>query len=132
MLAEMTSHASRAFYRLGSRIFLGPVPREMFEESIRGAFASTGVKADDEAVAAILTLSEEVPYNLQRLAHACWESLARKKRDRLMAADVEAALELLIRRDDPIYTQIRIEAHPFRGPLLRRLDRNGHSLKLLQ
>jgi len=106
MLAEMTSHASRAFYRLGSRIFLGAVPRAMFEVSIRDSFAATGVKADDQAVAAILTLSEEVPYNVQRLAHAAWEYLARGKPGRLTPADVAAALELVIRRDDPIYTQI--------------------------
>ncbi|MGH9843997.1 MAG: hypothetical protein ACREEM_35120, partial [Blastocatellia bacterium] len=106
MLAEMTSHASRAFYRLGSRIFLGAVPRDQFEASIREAFAATGVKTDEESVAAILTLSEEVPYNVQRLAHAAWEYLARAKRNRLTPADVAAALERMIRRDDPFYTQI--------------------------
>lgn len=106
MLSEMTSHASRAFYRLGSRIFLGPVPRELFAASIRDSFAATGVKADGDAVAAILDLSEEVPYNVQRLAHAAWEYLARGKRKQLTPSDVAAALELVIRRDDPIYTQI--------------------------
>ena len=106
MLAEMTSHASRAFYRLGSRVFLGAVPRDQFEASIRDAFAATGVKADEESVAAILTLSEEVPYNVQRLAHAAWEYLARANRNRLTPADIAAALERMIRRDDPIYTQI--------------------------
>jgi len=57
----------------------------------------------------ILDLAEEVPYNVQVLAHACWDQLRAgkglKKRT-LDRAVVEQSLERLVRQYDPFYTQM--------------------------
>jgi hypothetical protein len=53
-----------------------------------------------------LSLAEDVPYNVQRLAHDSWEYLAKVGKAKLTRSDVEAALQLLLRRDDPFYTQL--------------------------
>ena len=106
MLTEMTTSPSRPFYRLGERIFLGPVPREQFLAFINRAFKKTGILVEPRASEAILALAEDVPYNVQRLAHASWEYLARSSRPILTDTDVKAALELILRRDDPFYTQL--------------------------
>jgi hypothetical protein len=106
LLAAMTGEAARPFYRLGSRIFLGPVPREQFAAAIGDSFKGAGLQFDAEAIETIITLAEEVPYNAQRLAHASWEYLAKQNQSRLTTVAVQAALELVIRRDDPYHTQI--------------------------
>jgi len=106
MLSEMTTHASRPFYRLGERIFLGPVPRGQFLAFINAAFRETGIAIEAGAIESILALSEEVPYNVQRLSHDAWEYLAKMGKATLAAADVTAALGLILRRDDPFYTQL--------------------------
>jgi AAA+ ATPase superfamily predicted ATPase len=106
MLTEMTTSPSRPFYRLGERIFLGPVPGEQFLAFINRAFKKTGILVEPRASEAILALAEEVPYNVQRLAHASWEYLAKSSRPILTDTDVKAALELILRRDDPFYTQL--------------------------
>ena len=106
MLTEMTTSPSRPFYRLGERIFLGPVPREQFLAFINRAFKKTGILVEPRASEAILALAEDVPYNVQRLAHASWEYLAKTSKATLTDADVRAALELILRRDDPFYTQL--------------------------
>jgi hypothetical protein len=106
LLAAMTGEAARPFYRLGARIFLGPVPRERFAAAIGDSFKGAGLHFDAEAIETIITLAEEVPYNVQRLAHASWEYLAKQNQPRLTTVAVKAALELVIRRDDPYYTQI--------------------------
>ncbi len=60
------------FYRLGSKIFLGPVPRPDFSCFLKKKFLDGGFSVADEAIASLLDLAEDVPYNVQMLAHACW------------------------------------------------------------
>lgn len=106
MLTEMTGDASRPFYRLGERLFLGAIPRTDFLNFLNRAFQETGIKVEAGAAETILNLAEDVPYNVQRLAHDSWEYLAKIGSAKLTSADVEAALQLLLRRDDPFYTQL--------------------------
>lgn len=106
MLTEMTSDASRPFYRLGERLFLGAIPRADFLAFINRAFQETGIKMEAGAAETILALAEDVPYNVQRLAHDSWEYLAKIGSANLTSTTVEAALQLLLRRDDPFYTQL--------------------------
>ncbi len=106
MLTDMITSASRPFYRLGERILLGSVPHELFLAFINKAFEKTGISIEAAASEAILALAEEVPYNIQRLAHDSWEYLAKTRKTRLRAADVSAAFDLILRRDDPFYTQL--------------------------
>ena len=110
MLSAMTMDASRPFYRLGSVRFLGPVPRPDFEGFLGAKFAESRFKVQSPAaISLILDLAEEVPYNVQMLAHSCWAQL----RDRvstkpavLTEAAVRQALELFVRQYDPFYTQL--------------------------
>ncbi|MDT0631396.1 AAA family ATPase [Rubrivirga litoralis] len=104
MLAEMTGDESRPFYRLGARLFVGPVPRDDFRPALANGFRDAGLTISDEAVEAILDLAEDVPYNVQRLAHESWaEALAEGE---LVAPErVQATLDRLVSRDDPFYTQ---------------------------
>ena len=105
MLSEMTGDASRPFYRLGARLFIGPISREDFLPFLRGGFEKASFAVDDDALTAILDAAEDVPYNVQRLAHECWNHLRDRSEPGLSAGDVHAVLERLVRRDDPFYTQ---------------------------
>ena len=104
MLAEMTGDENRPFYRLGARLFIGPVPREDFRPALTSGFEGAGLDATEDAVEVILDLAEDVPYNVQRLAHEAWaEALATGAP--VTAERVRATLERLASRDDPFYTQ---------------------------
>ncbi|MGH9899554.1 MAG: hypothetical protein ACRD4L_11980, partial [Pyrinomonadaceae bacterium] len=52
--------------------------------------------------------AEEVPYNIQLLAHTCWEILTghQKSRHTLTIEIVNEALERIVRQYDPFYTQL--------------------------
>lgn len=118
MLTDMTTEASRPFYRLGSVRFLGPIPRAPFEGFLRTQFSrggfrieGPGSKADrPNPVALILDRAEEVPYNVQLLAHACWEQLSGASRGKgggaLTEAVVRDSLQRVTRQYDPFYTQL--------------------------
>lgn len=110
MLSQMTGDEGRPFYRLGARLFVGPVPREDFRPFLQAGFEAAGLAIGEDAVEAVLDLAEDVPYNVQRLAHDCWAE-ARARADGssavapLSAEDVRSVLDRLVRRDDPFYTQ---------------------------
>jgi hypothetical protein len=106
LLKEMTSNADRPFYRLGARLFLGPLPRDDFRAEMRRRFAATGMRADAATLEAILDRAADVPYNVQRLAHEVWELLREQGGREATPASVGAALERVVRREDPAYAQI--------------------------
>jgi ribosomal protein L35AE/L33A len=106
----MTMDAARPFYRLGSVRFIGAVPAQDFQKFLTDKFLESGFEIEDpSAVRAILEFAEEVPYNVQMLAHTCWNELrdrANKRPAILNMGVVEASLQLLVRQYDPFYTQI--------------------------
>jgi hypothetical protein len=106
VLAAMTGEASRPFYRLGERRFLGPIPRPAFR-----AFLSRGLKAvlvvTDEGIEAILDRADDVPYNIQLLAHACWEAGQSSRPGTRLTPEFVAGVEAsAARRSDPLFTQL--------------------------
>lgn len=106
LLTAMTSDPARPFYRLGARLFLGEIPREDFLGFLARGFVSSGFRVECGAFERILDRAEGVPYNVQRLAYACWESLRSGEIAILSATEVDRALERVVRREDPAYTQI--------------------------
>lgn len=109
MLTAMTMDAARPFYRLGAVRFIGPVPKADFEAFLRVKFEGSGYRIeDDNAIQVILDLAEEVPYNVQMLAHTCWDELrTRPKQTAVLTSRlVQEAMALIVRQYDPFYTQI--------------------------
>jgi len=109
MLHDMLMDKTRPFYRLGTNIFLKPVPRQDFEVFLMEQFANSGIRADVSVVNLIMDLAEEVPFNIQQLAHQCWTDLkesTKPGRPVLTDESVHASLEVLTRQQDPFYAQI--------------------------
>jgi hypothetical protein len=106
LLTDMTEGPDRPFYRLGSRLFLGALPREDFHRFLVGGFRDTGLRLAEDAASRILDLAEEVPYNVQRLAHATWEMTRSQKEPHARVETVAASLQRIVLREDPAYTQL--------------------------
>jgi hypothetical protein len=109
LLSSMTMDAARPFYRLGSVRFIGPVPRADFEKFLEEKFIESKFKVQYAAIGRILDVAEEVPYNVQMLANACWTNLHERSTDKMPSLTeqvVSSSLELLVRQYDPFYTQV--------------------------
>jgi hypothetical protein len=110
LLTAMTMDAARPFYRLGGLRFIGPLPRADFSNFLQNKFVESRFTPPDAgAITLILDLAEDVPYNVQMLAHACWEQLraeASKEGRALNPTVVRQSLERLVRQYDPFYTQL--------------------------
>ena len=109
MLHDMLMDPTRPFYRLGVNLFLGPVPRKDFETFLRREFTKSGFQVKESAISLIMELAEDVPFNVQMLAHQCWTGLRegnRPKQATLSDAVVHASLGMLVRQQDPFYAQL--------------------------
>lgn len=106
LLADMTNDPSRAFWKLGSRYFIGAIPREEFLQFLRGGFLDNGFHVEEPALTRILDLAEDVPYNVQQLGNMCWEMVRVEKPHRLAVQTVDAALLRVIMRENSFYTQL--------------------------
>jgi uncharacterized protein len=106
LLTAMTTDPGRPFYRLGSVTFLGPLPEPELLAFLDTTFRASGFVVDDGACARVLERADAVPYNVQRLAHEAWELLRSGEAERLSVGVVDAALERIVRREDPAYTQL--------------------------
>jgi hypothetical protein len=129
MLAAMTGDSSRPFYRLGSVRFLDAVPRPAFLAFLRRGFELLGPVTED-ALVAILDDAEDVPYNVQLLAHHCWTWLREGAspegltRDGVIAVHAEAAQRL-----DPVYSDTWLGlTTPQRTALQVAISRRGEGL----
>jgi uncharacterized protein len=129
LLHAMTSDPNRPFYRLGSRLFLGPVPREEFSAYLIERFAKDALILSPKAAELLLMLADDVPYNVQRLAHEAWEMAQEVRADRkkVVVDDtlIERALERVVRREDPAYTQLWTSLTQNRKKALKAVIRYG-------
>ena len=113
MMIAMTSDHARPFYRLGSRRFLGPIPRDDFRDHISEAFRRSGIDILPAAGEEILSLAEDVPYSVQRLSKLCWQAARAITRPLPIDTDfVGERLDDFLRVEAPIYAQFLSQLTP--------------------
>jgi hypothetical protein len=106
MLADMTNDPARAFWKLGSRLFLGPIPRDAWRAFLTRGFTRPTFKSQSAALEHLMDLAEDVPFNIQQLANVSWEQLRASGGGTLTTARVDDALVHLVTRENSSYTQI--------------------------
>lgn len=108
LLTAMTMNHDRPFYRLGTVMTVGAVPRQDFAGFITKNLRKSGFRVADPAiVVTLLAMAEDVPYNVQSLANSCWNELlsTRGTGEPILTADVlQKALVRAVMELDPIYT----------------------------
>lgn len=145
LLTDMVTDASRPFYRLGSSLFISEIPREDFYQFLTSRFAQGGFGIegrDPKKVAEsenatrkspidmILDYAEEVPYNVQMLAHICWELLTETGSGSTLTGEVvKDALERLVRQYDAFYTQVwNLQTATQQKTLIACLETDGRNM----
>ena len=106
LISDMVNNPARPFYRMGENLFIAEIPRPEFMAFLSEGFLSIKCKAEPEALDAILNLAEDVPYNIQALARACWEEVRQQQVKSLSVALVTSVHSQLIRSNAPIYAPL--------------------------
>jgi len=126
----MTSDPARAFWTLGSRLFLGPIPRPVWHEFLTRGFTKSGFKIQLDALERLLDAAEDVPFNIQQLANTCWEQLRASGGGTLTPNRVDEALVMLVTRENPSYTQLWNSLNrPHKTVLKAVIDEAGLNLR---
>jgi hypothetical protein len=126
LLTAMTSDPARPFYRLGEVRMLEEIPRPAFLSFLRAGFATLPARITDDALMAILEGAEDVPYNVQLLAHHCWNVLRDRGRGAVFsAAEVDVVHGATARRLDPIYSQLWLGLTASQRRALQAVVREG-------
>jgi hypothetical protein len=133
LLTAMTMNHDRPFYRLGTVMTVGAVPRHDFAEFITSSLRKSGFRVGDPGVVdSLLALAEDVPYNVQCLANSCWDELlsTRGSGQPTLTGDVlQKSLIRTVMELDPFYTGTWIRLTPIQQNALRAVIReNGTGL----
>ena len=99
VMLSMIQDSQRAFYKLGRIMALGPIKRETYIKFILNWLKKGGYAVDAKEVMRILTIGEDVPYNVQRLCNAMWEAAMESKT--IDATLIEKLPLVIVRQDSP-------------------------------
>jgi uncharacterized protein len=119
LLTALTTLPDGPLRGLGEVLVLGPPPEALMLAYLERTFRGSGMAADGVACRRILERADGVPYDVQRLAHAVWERVRAGEAVRVDADAVDAAVEGIVHRDDPAYTQLWTSLTPNQKKTLR-------------
>ena len=103
MLA-MTREPTRAFYKLGRIMELGPIPRKTYAGFIRKWLKKGAYTVDKNDLTRIFEIGNDVPYNIQRMCSVMWDSARDAKV--IQPALIEKLPAIVARQDSPHYEML--------------------------
>ena len=105
-LMEQMVSPRRPFYKAGPVIRLGKIAPEVFARFIEDRFRRSGLAPEAGIGAAIVDVSGNLPYDVQRLAHETWDDVSALRRRRVTQDDVHATLRRLLAEQDVFFEAV--------------------------
>lgn len=99
-LMEQMIGPKRPFYKAGPVIRLQKIPADTFAAFVERGFTRSGITPEAGLGAAVVDLSGNLPYDVQRLAHETWDDVASSRRKRATLDDLHATLHRLLAEQD--------------------------------
>ncbi len=125
MLADMTSDQARPFWRLGGRLFLGRIPEAEMTAWLERQFKTGAYSSAPDALRELVSVAEQVPYDIQRLGHAVWQILRRRQARQVRSETIREAIDLLIQQDAEFYLRAWNQLSAYQKITLTAVDRYG-------
>lgn len=105
-LMEQMISPRRPFYKAGPVVRLGRIPADVFAKFIDDRFRRSGVTPEPGLGAAIVDVSGNLPYDVQRLAHETWDDVVVGRRRRVTLDDVHTTLNRLLAEQEVFFEGI--------------------------
>ena len=102
-LMERMIGPRRPFYKAGPVMRLEKIPPDTFAVFIEERFAKTGLRPEPGLGAAIVELSSNLPYDVQRLAHETWDDVRAGGTKRVTLDDLHATLARLLAEQNTMF-----------------------------
>jgi hypothetical protein len=104
-LMERMLTPRRPFYKAGPVMRLEKIDEGMFADFIDARFAASGLRAEEGLGAAIVELAENVPYDVQRLAHETWDDVRAAGRKSAGLEDLHLTLSRLLNQQHMVFEE---------------------------
>jgi uncharacterized protein len=124
LMDEMLSRG-RPFHKAGPRRFLEKIPAAAWTEFITEQFRDRGRNIAPQAVEQLLHLADLIPYDVQRVAHELWDIVERTDAKTIETAEVEDAVEQIVRRDSTYHELSWEQLTTLQRSLLQALAQRG-------
>ena len=105
-LMEKMIGPRRPFYKAGPVMRLDKIPADVFAEFIDRRFAKSGIRAEAGLGAAIVDLANNLPYDVQRLAHETWDDVRAAGGRRASLEQLHATLGRLLAEQETVFEAI--------------------------
>jgi len=92
----------RPFYKAGPVLTLSKMPPRVFVDALVERFGATGFHIDREVAAELVERAQNVPYDVQRLAHELWDDAERLAARRIASPMLQATTFRLLSAQHPI------------------------------
>lgn len=97
-LMERMISSRRPFYKAGPVMRLQKINPDEFAEWLEARFTKTGLRAEAGLGAALVDLADNVPYDVQRLAHETWDDVRAAGRKTVGLEDLHTTLTRMMRQ----------------------------------
>ena len=104
-LMERMLTPRRPFYKAGPVVRLGKIDPRVFADFIERRFAASGIRTEDGLGEAIVELAENVPYDVQRLAHETWDDVRAAGRRSAGLEDLHLTLGRLLDEQHTVFEE---------------------------
>ncbi len=104
-LMERMLTPRRPFYKAGPVVRLGKIDERVFADFIDEKFAGSGIRTQDGLGGAIVELAENVPYDVQRLAHETWDDVRAAGRKSAGLEDLHMTLGRLLDEQHTVFEE---------------------------
>ena len=105
-LMERMLGPKRPFYKAGPVMRLEKIPADEFAVFLETRFSRSGIKPDPDLGAAIVDLSGNLPYDVQRLAHETWDDIRALGRRRATLDDLHGTLKRLLAEQQTMFEAV--------------------------
>jgi hypothetical protein len=104
-LMERMLTPKRPFYKAGPVMRLEKIDERTFARFVDARFAASGLRAEEGLGAAIVELAENVPYDVQRLAHETWDDVKAAGRKNAGLEDLHLTLTRLLNQQHTVFEE---------------------------
>ena len=105
-LMEQMIGPRRPFYKAGPVLRLGKIPPDRFAAFIEDRFRRTGIRPDAGFGDAVVDLSGNLPYDVQRLAHETWDDVATRRKRTVTLEDLHGTLHRLLAEQETMFEAV--------------------------
>jgi hypothetical protein len=95
----------RPFYKAGPVMRLQKIDPVEFAEWLDARFSKTGLRPDDGLGSAIVDLADNVPYDVQRLAHETWDDARAVGKKSVGVEDLHGTLSRILRQQGIVFEE---------------------------